>query len=251
MVATIQLNRPDQLNALDLDSLTLFEQLIQSLANREDIRAVVITGSNDVFCTGTDLDFFRELQAKQDTATYRRYVETVRKLLLLIRRVPQWVIAAVNGLATGGGFQLCLSCDWAIAADHAYFGDVFVRLGVHPDWGGYWFLPQRIGEMKTLELMASEKLISAPEALRMGLINEAVPAPDLPHRIQEVGRRVAEGPPLVLRKMKMGIYERSYSEWERISKLEVESQIHCFNSDDSREGMEAFAKKRKAKFQGR
>jgi enoyl-CoA hydratase/carnithine racemase len=250
-IATLCFDRPESLNSLDLEAARDFEQLLKSVSEREDVRALVIRGEGDVFCTGTDPGYFKELQTDNDSRAFKRLVQATGNCLLLIRRMPQWVIASVNGLATGGGLQVVLAADLSIASQLAYFGDYSVRLGLHPDWGSYRLLPQRLGAAKTLEILLQGKLLSADEALQLGLLNEVVAPHGLQQRTNELARRIAEAPPLVLRRLKWGILESEGLEFKKVVELEVEGQLRSFVSEDSREGREAFSRRRRPKFQGR
>jgi enoyl-CoA hydratase/carnithine racemase len=250
-IAKVTFNRPETLNSFDLEAARAFEQLLKSVSEREELRVLVIRGHGDVFCTGTDPGYFKELQDGNDSRTYKRLVEATGHCLVLLRRMPQWVIASVNGLATGGGLQLVLAADLAVASQLAYFADYSIRLGLHPDWGSYRLMPERLGAAKTLEILLQGKLMSAEEALRLSLVNEVVAPHRLDERTDELARRIAEAPPLVLRRLKRGILESRGLEFKKVVELEVEGQLRSFLSEDSREGREAFAKKRRPKFQGR
>jgi enoyl-CoA hydratase/carnithine racemase len=250
-IATLTFNRPETLNSFDLDGARDFERLLKSVSEREEVRVLVLRGQGDVFCTGTDPGYFSELQVENDSRSFKRLVEAAGNCLLLLRRMPQWVIASVNGLATGGGLQIALAADLCLASELAYFGDYSVRLGLHPDWGSYRLLPEKLGKAKTLEILLQGKLLSAGEALQLGLLNAVVPPHRLEERTADLARRIAEAPPLVLRRLKRGMLESQGLELKKVLELEVEGQLRSFVSEDSHEGREAFLRNRRPKFQGR
>ncbi|MBI4445549.1 MAG: enoyl-CoA hydratase/isomerase family protein [Acidobacteria bacterium] len=250
-VAQIVLNRPEKLNAFDLEMAELLHQQVAAVAENDNVIVLVVTGNGRAFCAGADVRYLEHLQMHGDLKSFRSLLEAGKALFLLFRSMPQMVIAAVNGPAAGGGCNLALSCDWRIASDQASFGEVFVRVGMHPDWGGYWILPRLVGPSKALEIMALGDLISAPKALELGLVNEVVPPDFLESRTEEIARKLADGPPLALRYIKRGIYNSYFGTWEKVLDQEIEGQIHCFQTDDGKEGLRAFLQKRKAKFSGR
>ncbi len=250
-MASITLNRPERRNTLDLFSAGLLEQCVRAVSEREDLRILTITGQGDSFCAGTDPEFLAQIQAAGDIESFRQFLRIGRNVLMLLRRMPQLIIASINGVATGPGFALVLASDWALASDKACFGETSVSDGLFPGWTGHWLLQERLGPSKATELVMLGQLVSAEDALANGLINRVTAAETLKERTDQITARLAEAPPLVLREMKKAAYENYYRGSEAKSDFEIEGQIRCFVSEDSRAALEASMMNRKAKFEGR
>jgi 2-(1,2-epoxy-1,2-dihydrophenyl)acetyl-CoA isomerase len=173
------------------------------------------------------------------------------KAVLTINSMEKPVIAAVNGVAAGGGCNLALSCDIRIASEKARFGQVFVRRGVHPDWGGIYFLPRLVGYSKAAELIFSGEVIGAEEALRIGLVNRVVPHEDLPKVSWELADRIARNAPIPVAFAKRGL--QSFTKWDLPQALDYESYVLevCRGSEDMAEGFRSFLEKREPVFKGR
>lgn len=250
-IAHISLNRPERSNTLDLFSAGLLEQYVRAVSEREDLRVLTISAQGDAFCAGADPEYLAQIQAAADIGSFRQFLRIGRNLLMLLRRMPQLVIASVNGAATGPGFLLVLASDWVLASDRACFGETSVSDGLFPGWTGHWLLQERLGPGKAMELVMLGQLITAEEALAKGLINQIVIAENLKERTSQMTARLAEAPPLVLREMKKAVYENYYRRCEEKSDFEIDGQIRCFLSEDSRAGLQASMLNRKAKFEGR
>ncbi len=250
-MASITLNRPERRNTLDLSSAGLLEQCVRAVSEREDLRVLTITGQGDSFCAGTDPEYLAQIQAAGDIESFRQFLRIGRNVLLLLRRMPQMIIASVNGIATGPGFGLVLASDWAVAADKACFGETSVSDGLFPGWTGHWLLQERLGPSKATEVVMLGQLLSATEALAAGLINHVTATETLKECTDRITAKLAEAPPLVLREMKKAVYENYYRRCEEKSDFEIEGQIRCFLSEDSRAGLQAWMMNRKAKFEGR
>ena len=178
-VATLTLNRPERMNAFGGRMRQELVESLEAVRANADIRVVVITGAGKAFCTGGDLQEFADgtVQALSKQATSNR--PPMCKAVLAIHEMEKPVIAAVNGVAAGGGCNLALACDIRIASETARFAQVFTRRGLHPDWGGIYFLPRLVGYAKAAELIMSGEIVDAAEALRLGLVNRVVPADEL------------------------------------------------------------------------
>src|SRR5438309_2921783 len=163
-IASITLNRPEKLNAF---SGTMREDLLRALRTAADdaaCRIVVITGAGRAFCAGGDVEFMRSLQQRRDADAFGKLLDAGAGVVTQIVEMPKPVIASINGVAAGAGCNLALACDYRIASENAKFGETFVRLGLHPDWGGMWLLPRLVGRSRAFELMASGRMIDAQEA---------------------------------------------------------------------------------------
>ena len=167
-VATITLNRPERLNAL---SPRLREDLLEALRlsnASEEVRAIIVTGAGRGFCSGGDVKAMNQANEQGGTAELADKIAPIRdEAVLAMRNADKPVIAAVNGPAAGAGMNIALACDIRIASTTARFGETFVRRGLHPDWGGTYFLPRIVGMAKACELIWSGKMIDADEALRL------------------------------------------------------------------------------------
>src|SRR5436190_16788956 len=170
-ITTITLNRPEKLNAF---AGTMREELIDALRAAEadgDCRVVVITGAGRGFCAGGDVEYMSGLQKNGDVVAFRKLLDAGRAIVTTIAAMPKPVIAAVNGVAAGAGCNLALACDYRIASDAAKFSESFVKIGMHPDWGGTWLLPRLVGPSRALELLTTGRMVDAAEALAIGMVD--------------------------------------------------------------------------------
>ena len=249
-VATVLLNRPEKLNAF---FGSMREDLVNALtdaAHDEAVRVVVITGTGRAFSAGGDIDAMQEMQEKRETLQFTKLLSAGSAVVTTIRDLDLPVIAAVNGVAAGAGLNLALACDMRIASDSAKFSASFVKIGLHPDWGGTHFLPRLVGTSLAMELMMTGRLVEAEQALSMGLVDQVVPAEQLMERTHELAKAIAAGPPLAIRDIKKAVYESENNELRMQVRLETEHQIRAFLSADATEGMKAFREKRAPQFKG-
>jgi len=171
--------------------------------------------------------------------------------VLALRDAPKPVIAAVNGAAAGAGFNLALCCDIRLASTAAKFSQAFVKRGLHPDWGGTYFLPRVVGTAKACELIFTGAIIDAEEALKLGIVS-AVHAPEaLMPAALGLARKIAEGPPIAIRLAKRGIYHNLECDLRQALEYETFAQNICFETEDATEGIRAFVEKRAPSFRGR
>jgi 2-(1,2-epoxy-1,2-dihydrophenyl)acetyl-CoA isomerase len=161
------------------------------------------------------------------------------------------VIAAVHGAAAGAGMNLALAADIRVASDEAMFGQNFAKVGLFPDYGGTFFLPQLVGPAKAAELFYSGDMIDAAEALRLGIVNRVVPLAQLETEARALAQKIANGPAIAIRAVKQVLFGRDKEELTTLLNLEVEQQMKCFSSEDCGEGIRAFFEKRLPKFQGK
>jgi 2-(1,2-epoxy-1,2-dihydrophenyl)acetyl-CoA isomerase len=173
------------------------------------------------------------------------------KAVLAIHEMEKPVIASVNGVAAGGGCNLALACDLRIASETARFVQVFTRRGLHPDWGGIYFLPRLVGYAKAAELIMSGETVDAAEALRIGLVNRVVPAAELRSATRELAGRIARNAPLPIAFAKRGL--QRFGRWDLAEALDYEVSVLQLlrNSRDVGEGIAAFLEKRDPNFEGR
>jgi 2-(1,2-epoxy-1,2-dihydrophenyl)acetyl-CoA isomerase len=173
------------------------------------------------------------------------------RTLLAMREAPQPIIAAVNGAAAGAGMNLALGCDIRVASTAARFSQAFVKRGLHPDWGGTYFLPRVVGMAKACELIFTGDLIDAQEALRLGIVSAVYPPEELMPAALALARRIADGPPLALRLAKRSLYHNEDADLRTALEVETFAQNICYDTEDAAEGARAFVEKRLPVFRGR
>jgi enoyl-CoA hydratase/carnithine racemase len=251
-IATLTLNRPERLNAL---GDTLRDDLLDAVtrASRDpDVRVIVVTGAGKGFCAGGDVKAMNEAkEGRSERPLIEKIAPSRDRTLLAMRDAPQPIIAAVNGAAAGAGMNLALGCDLRIASTAAKFSQAFVKRGLHPDWGGTYFLPRVVGMAKACELIFTGAVIDAGEALRLGLVSEVVAPDALMPRVYELGRAIADGPPLAIRLAKRALYHNADADLRSALEFETFAQNVCFETEDAREGIRAFVEKRPPVFRGR
>jgi 2-(1,2-epoxy-1,2-dihydrophenyl)acetyl-CoA isomerase len=250
-VGTLTLNRPDKLNAFDGAMGDEIVRAVTSLAADPAIRVLVITGAGRGFCAGADVDYLRQVVERRDRSAGEHIVSLGGAVATAIRETPKPVIAAVNGAAAGGGANLALACDVRIASDRASIGQVFNRIGLHPDWGGTYFLPRLVGAAKALELIYTAEMVPAAEAHRLGLFTRVVPHAELLDEARALALLLAGKPPLALGLAKRAVYESERRTLPEMLEIELRNQLTCFDSADAVEGLAAFLSKRPAHFTGR
>ncbi len=209
-IATITLNRPDKLNAyipeMGADVVTAFRSAVED----KDVRVVVLTGSGRGFCAGVDLEHLKASFAEQDKASKGPKLgeeDFLRKLPLELQEYPKPVIVAINGHAIGVGITMALPCDIRIAAETAKIGFTFAKLGILPGLGSTHLLPRLVGVAKAQELVLTARIILAPEALEIGLVNKVVPADQLLEEARAMAQMMAAHDPAVLASAKRGIHQ--------------------------------------------
>lgn len=250
-IATLVLNRPERLNALNLELAGELEAALKRVADDPSVRAVVLTGAGRAFCAGGDVREFQEVRRKGDPRELQAVVVGGKEIVLAIRRMPKPVVAAVNGPAAGAGANLALACDLRLASDQASFMQAFVRVGLHPDFGGTYFLPRLVGPARAAELIYLGDVVDARTAERWGLVNRVVPQERLEQDTRELAARLAAAPPLPLALAKKALFERLEPDLEAMLDYEIAAQARCFVSEDALEGFTAFVEKRAPVFRGR
>ncbi len=244
-VLTITLNRPDVLNAFTAE---MHRQLVGAFkeARRPDVRAVVVTGAGRGFCVGQDLNEFGE--AARDIAGRLRshYHPTV----IAVRELEKPVLAAVNGPAAGAGLSFACACDLRLAAESATFVPAFINIGLVPDMGGTFFVRRLLGTARAFEWMTSGRRLSAAEALDWGLVSEVVPDERLADRAAEWAAELAAMPTRGIALSKRLFDYAEHATLDEQLEREAQLQAVATQTDDFREGVDAFLEKREPRFQG-
>jgi methylglutaconyl-CoA hydratase len=247
-VTIITLQRPEAANAFSIALLEELNQALDALRDDANTRVVILTGAGDkAFCAGADLKERRTMNETEVLKTVKRIGTTIRK----VEELPQPVIAAINGVAFGGGLELALACDLRYAANHVLLGLPETSLAIIPGAGGTQRLPRIIGPAKAKEWILTSKRVTVQEALETGLLNQAVAKEELMETVLETASRIAENGPLAIRQAKRAIDLGLQT--DLVAGLEIESQCYqaILHTEDRMEGLRAFQEKRKPQYQGR
>lgn len=243
-VATIVLNRPDKLNAFAGDMRDRLVDALDRVA-RGSARALIVTGAGRAFCAGGDVRYMASLRGREDGAEeLGRLLDAGAHVIRRLASLPIPTIAAVNGVAAGAGMNLALACDLRIASDDASFTESFIRIGLHPDWGGTWFLPRIVGEAKARELCWLGDPVDAAEALRIGLVQRVIPDGQLMDETRSLARRLAAAPAASVRMIKHSIVASRWRPLDASLTAESQAQLVCWGTSDVDEGLNAFVEKR-------
>lgn len=249
-IATITINRPDKLNALNAQVIAGIGRAFGELAASggvDPVRVAILTGAGKAFVAGADI----AEMASMTPVEAKRFADAGQRLCHLLESVPFVVIAAVNGFALGGGCELALACDFIYAAENAKLGQPEVNLGVLPGFGGTQRLMRRVGIAKARELVYTGDMITAEQALNMGLVNAVCPPADLLSRVREVAQKIASRGPLAVAAAKRVMLHGETLDMKSACELEAQAFAGLFGSEDQRGGMKAFIEKTKPVFQGR
>jgi enoyl-CoA hydratase/carnithine racemase len=249
-IRTITLNRPEKLNALAGHMRRDLAEALETAGSDRTVHVVVITGSGRGFCAGGDVVAMAELIERGDAEEFERLLGSARRVISAIRQMNKPVIAAINGPASGAGCNLAFACDLRIASSNASFSQSFVKVGLHPDWGGTYFLPRLVTPNKACEMFFLGEAISAEEALRLGIINYLVKPEELERATMDLAQRLRNAPPISIAAAKQAVYMSQAAELEEMLRYETEAQMRCFESQDGAEGVRAFLDKREPHFTG-
>ncbi|MET0385925.1 MAG: enoyl-CoA hydratase [Polyangiales bacterium] len=250
-VLTLTLNRPAKLNALSLAMITGAIEQLQRAVSDPEIGAVVVTGAGRGFCAGGDVSAMSgpEGQATSFEARVDRQ-NAIHELSRLLWEMPKVTIAAVNGAAAGAGLGIAMSCDLCFASESARFGTAFAKVGLGGDFGTTWQLTRKVGAAKAKELFFLAELLSAEQALGLGLVNRVLPEATFASEVTAVARRIAHGPLVSYRYMKQNVNQALGSDFASSLQRESVSHLRCSETQDHREGVSAFLEKRAPRFTG-
>ncbi len=250
-VATLTFNRPDKLNAMSREMIDGTITALHEFADSEDVGVVVLTGAGRAFCAGGDVS---SMAGDGQQPTFEQKIDRQRRgqeLSRLLNTIPKVTVAAVNGYAMGAGLGMALSCDLRFASSAAKFGTAFAKVGFGGDYGTTWQLTRLVGPSLAKELFFLADIIDAEEAHRIGLVNRVLDADGFADEIGTLARRIGHGPLVSYRWMKENVNLAVTSDFHESLDRESISHLRCGETEDHREGVQAFMEKREPKFKGR
>jgi enoyl-CoA hydratase len=243
--AIVQFNRPEVLNALNMRLMQELVDALEAFDKDDEVRAVIITGNEKAFAAGADIKEMSgasavEMLLRDQFARWDR-----------IRKIKKPLIAAVSGFALGGGCEVSMACDMIIASETARFGQPEINIGVIPGAGGTQRLTRAVGKYKAMEMVMTGRMISAEEALHRGLVNKVVPVESYLEEAKSLAREIAAKPPVAVRLAKEAVLKAFDTTIEGGLEFERKNFYLLFASEDQKEGMSAFAEKRKPEWKGK
>lgn len=242
-IATVTLNRPKALNALNKDLLSEISSFLEEAKNNSDIRVIILTGSGDrSFVAGADIKEFSDFNGAQGAELARKGQEEVFNK---IEQFPKPIIAAINGFALGGGLELAMAADFRIASENAKLGLPEVTLGLIPGYGGTQRLPKLVGKGRAAQMIFSAEMISAQRAFEIGLVNEVVHQEELLEKTKAIASKIAQNSSVAIEK---AIEAINSSDTKEGFEIEIKSFGELFEKEDFKEGVGAFLEKRKPNF---
>ena len=244
-IAIIRLNRPKELNALNLQLMLELKAALATLDDDDNVRCIIITGNQQAFAAGADI---KQMESKTaiDLLKIDQF-ETWDQ----IRKTKKPIIAAVSGFALGGGCELAMTCDMIVASETAKFGQPEIKIGIMPGAGGTQRLTKAVGKALAMEMVLTGKFISAEEALKAGLVNRVVAEELYLDEAVKLAKEVTQMSPISVRLAKESVLKAFDSGLQEGLYFERKNFYMCFASEDQKEGMKAFVEKRKPKFEGK
>ncbi|MBI5949117.1 MAG: enoyl-CoA hydratase/isomerase family protein [Chloroflexi bacterium] len=250
-IATVTLNRPEKLNALNRDLQQEILAVCDELKRDDSVRAVVITGAGRGFCSGADLTGPRPAE---HTPSWQEMLDEdswVGRQARAVYYIDKPTIAAVNGVAAGAGMSIALACDIRVGSENARFKTVFIERALAPDAGMTYFLPRIVGTGNAMDMILTSRTVGAEEAKAMGLLQRLVPAASLVAEAQEVARQVAAHPPMAAMASKRSVMRSLDNNFEDQLRYEIRAiELSRRATNDARESVEAFREKRQPKYTG-
>lgn len=251
-VATLTLNRPEQLNVMNTELSLGLRQSLQVCADDTDVRAVILTGQGRAFSGGGDIKFFvSELQTRTIGPSFEKMMPILHTAIGLVREMQKPVIAALNGVAAGGGLGLALACDFRIVSAKAGLVTAFLGIGASPDSSSTFFLPRFVGMGRATALFMRNTPVSAQEALELGLATAVVPPENVLEEATSLADELAQGPTAAFGRTKLLLNQSFGSSFQEQLHSEARSITISAQSPDFAEGVTAFVEKRKPRFQGK
>jgi enoyl-CoA hydratase/carnithine racemase len=249
-IATITLNRPDAKNAFSNEMISLWNSYLKEAKEDGSVRVIVVTGNGDTFCSGGDIRDMAE--GKLRSWDMKNFLwEGVHRIVLTMEDLDKPVIAAINGAAMGAGMDMAIMCDLRVSSEKAKFAESYIMMGLVPGDGGAYFLPRLLGTSKALELLLTGDVLSAQDALNLGIVNRVVPHESLMEETMKLVKKIASKPPLAVRMMKRAVYQAQTSTL-RAHLDYISSQLSLLSeTEDHREAALSFLEKRKPNFKGK
>ena len=250
-ICLLTLNRPDRLNALTVQVAREFNAAV-SEALESGARVIILTGAGRAFCAGGDLREMQEIAGREGRveAFFDEPLQILNESILLIRQTPVPFIAAVNGVASGGGCNLALACDLVIASESAKFNQAFVKIGLVPDCGGTFMLPRLVGLKRATQLMFTGDLVTAAQAAEMGMINSVAADGELMSQVMAMAEKLAQAPTAAIGQIKKLLEASVVNDYGSQLDNERKAQIESGKTKDFTEGVSAFLEKRPPRFVG-
>lgn len=247
-IATIIMNRPKVLNTLHPDLIKEFVIALKDVKEDDEIKVVVLTGAGKAFCAGGDLPYIESIDNPIDG---RAYIKMAGNIIMGITKMEKPVIAMVNGVAAGAGFNIALACDIIYCSKSARFAQSFSKVGLVPDCGGSYFLQRAVGSHKAKELMFTAELISSETAYELGFINKVVDDDELKEKTYQFAEKLVQAAPIPLAFIKTSINQSERLTLEDALEVETDKQSFCLQTQDNKEGVKAFKEKRAPIFSGK
>jgi enoyl-CoA hydratase/carnithine racemase len=248
-IATLTLNRPEKKNALSYRICDEICDAIDEIMNNDEVRVLIITGAGAAFSAGGDLETHPAVTAK-DRETRIKHLRHSVRVASKLRSLEIPLIGSINGPALGAGCDIACACDIRIVSEKATFGEIFIRVGFVPDFGGAYFLPRLVGIAKTCELIFTGDPIDAYTAERVGLANKVVPHDCLEAATMELASKLAAFSPFAMKKAKAAIYRAFSTDLDSELKAGAEAQALCLETEYAQQKLRAFVSKRRATSQG-
>ncbi|MFC1925167.1 enoyl-CoA hydratase/isomerase family protein [Chloroflexota bacterium] len=248
-IATITLNRPDKMNALNQEMADELFEAVKEVGEDDGVRVMVLTGAGRAFCGGGDVD--SPMFSITESRVAEETVDQFGRVTLALSNLTKPSIASINGVAAGGSCGYALACDIVIAAENAKFILPYVNVALHPDCGCTYLLPRAVGVNKACELIFTGDLVDAKEAERIGLVNKVVPADQLGSITRGLAEKIAKGPPIALSLAKASIHKGMTMDLASVLEMETKSAAITLLTEDCKEGARAFMEKRPPQFKGK
>lgn len=250
-VATVRLNRPEAMNALDAPTKVALLESVTEVADDPSVRCVVLTGTGRAFCVGQDLREHARQQQEQDPALWHTVPEHYNPIALTLATMPKPVVAAVNGVAAGAGAAFALAADLRVLAASAGFNFAFTGIGLSADSGSTWWLPRLVGTARATQLLLQPRTVEAAECLTLGLAGEVVPDGELADRVGELAAGLAAGPTVAYGALRRALAFSAGHDLATSLGNEAELMHLTGATADHRAAVEAFLAKRPPRFEGR
>ncbi|MHA2391169.1 MAG: enoyl-CoA hydratase/isomerase family protein [Promethearchaeota archaeon] len=248
-LATIYLNRPNQLNAFNIEAVDELISAFIDISNNDDLRCLIITGRGKAFCAGGDVSEFQK--AEEPDEFMANLASRLHKGIRILKTMNQISVAAINGACFGAGLGYTTACDFRISSENATFGCAFTRIGLSPDSSSTWHLPKLVGLGLANEMLFLNRVLNANEALKFNLVNKTIPSDNFLPNVKKFAVEIGRGAPIALSFTKKLLKESYTNSLDTHLKREAEHIVKTAGTKDFQEGLKAFFEKRSAEFKGR